>query len=62
NEDGSIKITFVSKGMVCSVLDLKQSKTPKAMEFLEKIYGKQITTRNWNTVKKVADRLNLLDR
>ncbi|QBA64964.1 DUF1697 domain-containing protein [Muriicola soli] len=58
NEDASIKIIFVAKGMVCSVLDLNKSKTPKAMEFLEKIYGKEITTRNWNTVMKVVNKLN----
>ncbi len=44
---------------VLSVLDLSISKTPKAMEFLEKNYGSDITTRNWNTIiriqKKVAD-------
>lgn len=28
--------------------------TPKVMEFLEKEYGKNVTTRNWNTVQKLV--------
>ena len=43
---------------ILSVLDLSVSKTPKAMEVLEKAFGKQnITTRNWNTVKRIEKKL-----
>ena len=37
-----------------SVLDLSEAKTTKAMEVLEKFYGKDITTRNWNTIERIA--------
>lgn len=37
---------------ICSVLNLSINKTPDAMAVLDKFYGKDITTRNWNTVIK----------
>jgi len=39
---------------VFSVLDLSKGKgTPEAMSILEKEFGSNVTTRNWNTVLKV---------
>ncbi len=38
---------------ILSVLDISISKTPKAMEDLERYFGKNITTRNWNTIKRI---------
>lgn len=39
---------------VFSVLDLSKGKgTPEAMNILEKEFGSNVTTRNWNTVLKV---------
>ena len=29
-------------------------KVPKAMEILEKYYGKDNTTRNWNTIERIG--------
>ena len=44
---------------ILSVLDLSKSKTPKAMEILEKTYGKSnITTRNWKTILRIEKKLN----
>ena len=43
---------------VFSVLDLSVSKTPKAMEALEKYFGKDITTRNWNTIGRIVKKAN----
>jgi uncharacterized protein (DUF1697 family) len=40
--------------IILSVLDLSLSKTPKAMEALEKEFGKDITTRNWNTIERIG--------
>ncbi|HVU75218.1 MAG TPA: DUF1697 domain-containing protein [Candidatus Paceibacterota bacterium] len=38
-----------------SVLDLSTfAKTPDVMKLLGKTYGKKITTRNWNTIEKIA--------
>lgn len=52
--DKSFKIISVKVDTVFSVLDLSIANTPDAMNALEKIYGKYITTRNWNTVLKIA--------
>lgn len=57
SEDQSFTILEVFDGAVISVLDLSKNKTPKGMDDLEKIFGKKITTRNWNTVLKVANKL-----
>lgn len=53
-DDGAFTIISREGRMVASVLDLSLTKTVKGMESLEKIYGKDITTRNWNTIQKVA--------
>jgi hypothetical protein len=39
--------------IIVSVLDITNSNTPKGMEDLEKLFGKNITTRNWNTIQKI---------
>ena len=52
--DKSFKIISVAKDTILSVLDLTKSKTPDAMGILEKEFGKNITTRNWNTVIKIS--------
>lgn len=39
---------------VFSFLQLETLKSVDAMAFLEKEYGKNITTRNWNTIQKIA--------
>ncbi len=49
------KILGVSAGEVYSVLTLRSGGgTIKSMEILEKEFGKRITTRNWNTIVKLA--------
>lgn len=60
SEDQSYKIISKQEKNILSILDLTISKTPKAMLILEKSVGKDITTRNWNTIirlgKKLADK------
>lgn len=56
-EDQSFSILRVQNRIVCSVLQLPETGTTKGMESLEKIFGRNITTRNWNTVEKIADKL-----
>jgi uncharacterized protein (DUF1697 family) len=56
--DRSYKIIDVNKGNVASMMTLTgDTGTVDAMEILEKEFGKDITTRNWNTVQKVAKAL-----
>ena len=52
--DGNYKILRVSDTEVCSVLTVtKDHGTIDAMSILEKEFGRQITTRNWNTIEKM---------
>ncbi len=55
SKDSSYQILSVSNRTICSVLDLSTTKTVKGMEALEKLFGKNITTRNWNTILKVVN-------
>ncbi len=57
SEDGSYKIISKRDKNILSILDLSVSQTPKAMEALEKHFGKDITTRNWNTIEKIEKKL-----
>lgn len=52
--DGSFRIIAESGRLVMTVLDRSKSGTPEGMKILEKRYGKDITTRNWKTVRKIA--------
>lgn len=37
-----------------SILEISPKiKTPDVMLYMEKVYGKQMTTRNWNTIQKI---------
>jgi len=58
SDDGSYTILSDEDRMILSVLDLSASKTPKAMEILEKSYDSDITTRNWNTIKRIEKKLH----
>lgn len=54
SEDGLYRILSVDDSCICSVLTVTDTKnTTDAMKILEKEYGKNITTRNWNTVQKI---------
>lgn len=57
NDDNTYKILSKTDKTIVSVLDLSSSKTPKGMLSLEKYYGKDITTRNWNTIKRIKNKI-----
>ncbi|MBM4406843.1 MAG: DUF1697 domain-containing protein, partial [Chloroflexi bacterium] len=53
--DRAFRILCLADGALYSVLTLTPGKgTVDAMDVLEKEYGKQVTTRNWNTVQKIT--------
>lgn len=52
--NGHFQIIGTGDKVVYSVLDVSKTKTTNAMEILGKTYGKDITTRNWNTLLKVV--------
>lgn len=56
SEDESYRIISVENRIVCSVLNLSGMGTVKGMDSLEKIFGKNITTRNWNTIEKIVEK------
>lgn len=53
SKDNTSKIIGVKNKIIISVLDITTINTPKGMEDLEKLFGKNITTRNWNTIQKI---------
>lgn len=59
SSDGSYQIIGKRDSIVFSILDVSISKTPKLMGVLEKSYGKDITTRNWNTINRIAKKLDV---
>jgi hypothetical protein len=40
-------------GAICSVIDFTSTKTPDLMLWLEKKFGKEITTRTFKTVERI---------
>jgi len=55
--DGAFRILSYRNYTVISVLDLSKTKSVDGMKALEKLFGKDITTRNWNTVLKIGQLL-----
>jgi hypothetical protein len=45
-------------GALCSVVDLTTGKTPDLMAWLERQFGKQLTTRTWATVGRLLKKLD----
>jgi uncharacterized protein (DUF1697 family) len=55
--DASYKLLGVYDGAICSVVDLTAAKTPDLMRRLEKEFGKEITTRTWQTVTRILKKM-----
>ena len=54
-EDGSVRVVKVTEGEVLTAITLSPRwGTTELMAWLEKRLGKDVTTRNWNTVLKIA--------
>lgn len=54
NDDESIKILSMTDTTIYGLVNLHKSGTVEYMKILDKEYGKKLTTRNFNTVKKLA--------
>ncbi|PKV51660.1 uncharacterized protein (DUF1697 family) [Aquimarina sp. MAR_2010_214] len=59
SDNNAFKIIDKIDKTIVSVLDLSITKTPKGMEVLERYFGKHITTRNWNTIKRIEKKLEV---
>lgn len=57
SEDGSYRIISIEGRAICSVLDVSVTNTPKGMDAVEQLFGKTITTRNWNTIERIAGKM-----
>ena len=57
SSDSAYKIIEIRETAILSVLDLSLSKTPNTMENLENVFGKDITTRNWNTIERIVNKI-----
>ncbi len=55
-EDENFTIVLMTGQEICSVLALTPDNTSlDLMGYIEKNYGRKVTTRNWNTIKKILD-------
>lgn len=57
SSDNSFNILTKLDKMVLSILDTSSTKTTDAMKILENFYGKDITTRNFNTIERILKKL-----
>jgi uncharacterized protein (DUF1697 family) len=55
---GDYTIVAVRDRVICSVVDLTVSRTPDLMRLLEKMLGKEITTRTWKTVHRILHKVS----
>jgi uncharacterized protein (DUF1697 family) len=57
-DGGGYTIVAITDRTVCSTIDLSGAGTPGLMRWLEKTFGKQITTRTWKSVQRIVRRLD----
>lgn len=57
SDDQSYRILDIRNRAIFSVLDVSVTKTPKGMDKLDKLFGNDITTRNWNTIHRIAGKM-----
>lgn len=56
SSDQNFKILYASASEVCSVLKLSDKfGTTDLMAILEKEFGRKVTTRSWNTIRKLIE-------
>jgi len=55
---GGYEIVTIEDRAICSVIDTTgQNRTPEAMRWLERTFGKEITMRTWRTVHRIAAKM-----
>ncbi len=55
SDDGALRILNLGERILISSLDISITKTPDAMKVLDFHFGKDNTTRNWNTIEKIMN-------
>lgn len=57
-ESKAFELIATVDGALCSVVDLTAGKTPDLMQWLERQYGKHLTTRTWSTLTRLAGKIS----
>lgn len=57
SKDKTYELLGIYDGVICSVVYLTGARTPDLMLWLEKQFGKEITTRTWKTVMRILNTL-----
>lgn len=57
-ENKGFTVLCIHDDVIFSAVDLTRTKTPDLMRWLEKEFGKEITTRTWKTVGRILKKLN----
>ena len=57
SESKTFKLTAIYDRAICSIMDTTTGRTPDLMLWLEKQFGKEITTRTWRTVHRIIQKL-----
>ena len=55
-ENTSYTLLGMNNRAIFSVIDISADKTPDMMSWLEKQFGKEITTRSWNTIQRIFNK------
>ena len=58
SEDGALQMLSRNDNSLNTILDVSVKGTTDAMKILDYHFGKEITTRNWNTIKKLYDMID----
>lgn len=58
NENKGYTVLGIEDQVVYTVIDLSGAKTPDLMAWLEKQFGKEITTRTWKTIHRIVKRMD----
>ncbi len=53
----SIRVLNIYNGAVCTSTNITSSGGPELMAWLEKQFGKEITTRTWKTVNRILEKM-----
>ena len=57
-EGRDYSIVAMDDRTICSVIDLEGAKTPDLMSWLDKEFGKEITTRTLSTVERILKKFD----
>ena len=60
SSEGDFQVLAIRADEVYSVVTFLPNRRPGIMAFLDKTFGKKITTRNWNTLRRIVSQLEAL--